>query len=741
MGSIQTSIQLYDGASSVLSNIANAVSRTTGRFDDMNDHFDDAFDEGSFNKAKNGFNTINILINKIENNIDQSSTTQQAFTQQVEKSSRAESDMLSKLKRVEDTVNRLDDGIRQANVQQQSFNNSLKAGDAAGGNLLNKIKSMVTAYLGLRAAGKVLNSSDELTLTTARLNLMNDGLQTTKQLSRDIFESAERARGSYTDTAAVISRLGIMAGKAFKNNDEIIKFTELMNKNFKIGGASATEQASAMYQLSQAMASGRLQGDEYRSIIENAPLLAKSIEDYMLNVQKAKGTMKDWASDGMLTADVIKAAMFRSADETEERFKKIPMTWSDVMTSIKNNALKAFQPVLTNLNEIANSERFQNFVSNVIGGLQSISIMAMALLDIIINIVNFFSDNWSVISPVIIGIVTAMVAYNAVALITNGILAAQALAEGINGAAKALSTGATFAATAAQYGFNAALLACPLTWIILLVIALIAIFYAVIAVINRVAGTSLSATGIIAGAFMVLGAIIANSVIGAINAVIQFIWIRFVEPFISIIEWVLNVANGGFDSFGGAVANLIGQIISWFMSLGKIVTKIIDAIFGTDWTSGLNSLQDSVLKWGKNENAITLDRNAPGIDYRFNYGDAWDKGNEWGKELSESAKNLLNAGKDNESSYDFDTNKAYENIATTADNTGKMADSVHISDEDLKYIRDIAEKEAINRFTTAEIKVDMTNYNTVNSAQDLDGIVNILRDAVEEQMSVSAEGV
>lgn len=742
MSSIQTSIQLYDGASAVLRNITNAVSKTTQQFDDMNDHFDDAFDESSFNSAKNGFNTINILVNKIENNIDRSTTTQQAFTQQVNKSTQAESEMLSRMKSVESTVNKLDDGIRQANVQQQSFNSSLNVGNSAGGNLLNKIKGVAAAYLGLQGAKNVLGASDGLSQTTARLNLIKEEGQTMAELQDKIFNSAERSRSLYTDTAASVSKLGLLAGKAFSNNDEIIAFTELMNKNFIVGGAAASEQASAMYQLTQAMASGKLQGDEYRSIIENAPLLAKSIEDYMINVKGATGSMKDWSAEGLMTSEVIKAALFKTGDEIEKRLGGIPITWANVANSIKNYALIAFQPILTMLSEIANSNKFLAFKNNLITAFQSISNTAMDIFNVAVSIVNFFSDNWTMIEPIIWGVVAAYAAWKTALLITTALLGFQALASGISGAAKAFEAKETFTATAAQYGFNAALLACPLTWIILSITALIVIFYAAVAAVNHFAGTSYSATGMIVGAFLWMAALIGNVVIGTINSVIQYIWTRFVEPFISIIEWVLNVANGGFDSFGGAVANLIGQIISWFLSLGKVVTKIIDAIFGTNWTDGLSSLQDTVLEWGKNEDAITLDRNAPGIDYRFNYGDAWDKGYEFGDNLSGSAKNLLNSSeKDDQTTHDFDTSNAYNNIAKTADNTGKMKDSINISDEDLKYFHDVAEREAINRFTTAEIKVDMTNHNTVNGTQDLDGIVSYLRDAVEKEMSISAEGV
>jgi tape measure domain-containing protein len=740
MGSIQTSIQLYDGASSVLSNISNAVSRTTQRFDDMNDHFDDAFDEGGFNSAKSGFNTINILINKIENNIDRSTTTQQAFTQQVNKSTQAESEMLSRLKQVESTVNKLDDGIRQANSQQQSLNASLNAGNSAGGNLLGKIKSMVTAYLGLRAAGNVLDTSDTLTQTTARLSMMNDGLQTTNQLQNMIFESAERSRASYTNTASVISKLGINAKDAFSNNQETIQFAENLNKMFVIAGSSQAEMSSASLQLTQALGSGVLRGEELNAVFEAAPNVIQTIAD---SLGVSIGQIRALASDGKITASIVKNALLGATNDINKQFEAMPMTFAQIWTGIKNDALIAFEPILTKLNEIANSKKFQIFVNNLISGLQSISIIAMGVFDAIVNIVNFFSDNWSMIAPVIYGIAAALSVYYGWLLLTTAAEGALTLAKTLAVPIYALLTGATMAETAAQWGLNSALYACPIVWIIILIIALIAIFYAAVAAINHFAGTSYSATGIIAGAFLTAFAFIGNVVIGTINAMIQFIWARFVEPFISIIEWVLNVANGGFDSFGDAVSNLIGQVISWFLSLGKVVTKIIDAIFGTNWTAGLSSLQNEVISWGKNDNAITLDHNAPGIDYRFNYGDAWGNGNKFGASIDGSIENLLNSSKDDDNDknrIDTSASDAYKNIATTADNTSKMADSVNISDEDLKYLHDVAERETINRFTTAEIKVDMTNHNTVNGTQDLDGIVDYLRNAVEEQMSVSAEG-
>ncbi len=321
------------------------------------------------------------------------------------------------------------------------------------------------------------------------------------------------------------------------------------------------------------------------------------------------------------------------------------------------------------------------------------------------------------------------------------------------------ATGATFAHTAAQHGLNAALMACPITWIIIAIIALIAVIIAVANYIANTTDVAQSAFGVICGVVAMAGAFIFNNVIGIINAIIQAVWTIFVEPFIGIIEWVLNVANGGFDSFGGAVANLLGQIISWFLSLGKIVTKIIDAIFGTNWTAGLEALQSSVLSWGKNENAITLDRNAPTFGSRIEYGAAFHAGANWGDSVANKVSNAFNKKTEKDSNYEVgtydytgagagagsgiggDSARTAANTGQTAANTAAIASSLDITNEQLKYLRDVAERDTVNRFTTAKIKVEMTNHNNVNSGMDLDGIVNDLTLAVGDAMSKTAEGV
>lgn len=240
------------------------------------------------------------------------------------------------------------------------------------------------------------------------------------------------------------------------------------------------------------------------------------------------------------------------------------------------------------------------------------------------------------------------------------------------------------------------------------------------------------------GALAVAGAFIVNLVVGVFNGLIQLLWTLFAEPFLGVIEWILNVFMGGFDSFGGAVANLIGQIIGWFLSLGKVVTKIIDAIFGTDWTSGLSSLQDSVISWGKTEDAITLDRTAPTIDYRMEYGNAWDTGYEFGEGLGDKVGGLFGGNTGTEYGMDGLLNSVGEIETNTAD----TADALEITNEDLKYMRDIAEQEVINRFTTAEVRVEMGGItNQVNNTMDLDGVVDYVVTGVQEAMERVAEGV
>lgn len=643
-------------------------------------------------------------------------------------------------------VDNMAEAYRRAAQQEEVLNKGLRNGASAADGLLGKVKGIVTTLAAGAGAKAVLGLSDQLASSSARLSLIVDDGGSVDALEQKIMASAQRSRASYLGTMQTISKLGLQAGDAFNSNDELIRFTELLNKNFVIGGSSATEQAAAMYQLTQAMGSGRLQGDEYRSIIENAPMLAGAIEEYMRNVQGATGAMKDWSSEGLLTADVIKAAVFNSADEVEARFQQMPMTWGQVWTQMQNKAIAAFDPVLSKLNQVANSERFETVTNGIVSGLATIAAVAGVVLDLLISGGSLVVDNWSWLEPIVWGLVAAFVAYNTVALITNGINAATALAEGVKAAALAMSTGATFAATVAQYGLNAALLACPITWIVLLIIALVAAFYAAVAAINHFAGTSLSATGIVMGAFAVAGAFIINLILGVVNFVIG-IGVELYNLIATFANFFANVFNDPV----GAIINLFAGMFDFILGIVQSAASLIDTVLGTDMSSAVAGFRNMVATKVEEivGDQVEVMEKLNASDYqiqRIEYGDAWAAGNSLGRGIEDAVGGLFNFDLGAAENYGADSPFALDDIsnnaALTAANTGATADALTATTEELKYLRDIAERDAINRFTTAEVKIDMTGMqNRIEGGADLDGVISALTDGFTEALLTAAEGV
>lgn len=675
MATIRSQMVLNDQVTGVLKNITRALDITLHSFEQMQDASANAVDVRLLNQARAGLGEVNLAVREMEENYRRAAQQEQQVTR----------------------------NIRQSTQAEQQLNASIRGGNDALDDMVGKAKNLaatIGASVGLK---KLIELSDQMTSTTARLNFIVDDGGSVKALEAKIMASAQRSRAAYLDTASAIASMGANAGAAFTSNDELIAFMEQVNKQFVIGGASAQGQAAAMLQLTQAMAAGALRGEELNSILENAPGIARAIEQYM---GIAEGSIKSYAEKGAVSATVVKNALLSIADETNAKFNGMAMTWGQVWTQMGNIALKVTRPLLTAINWLAN--------------------------------------NLSVIGPILLGLGAAFLVFQVAAHWTQIATVATAAYHAVVNLLSigfGVLTGNTAAASAAVSTFNSALLASPITWIIMLIAVVIGLLYGVVAIINKVTGSSISAMGLICGAIAVAGAFIGNTVIGLLNALIQYIWAIFVAPFLGIVEWILNVCNGGFNSFGDAVANLIGQIIGWFLNLGKVVTTIIDAIFGTNWTAGLESLQSSVTAWGKNENAITLDKNAPTIDYRFEYGDAWAAGNDFGKGIDAKLGGMFNMGGLGDSSgFDLGDIAAY--TGETADNTGKTADALAVTEEQLEYLRDIAERDAINRFTTAEVKIDMTGMtNRIDGSADLDGVISQLTEGFTEALVTAAEGV
>lgn len=654
--------------------------------------------------------------------------------------------------RLTQTVGGTERYIRDNVDAQGQFNNQIRDGTDAASGLQNKIMAMVAAYATVQTAGKILNLSDQMTQTTARLNLMNDGLQTTEELQNMIYASAERSRGSYMATADIVAKLGQRAGDAFSSNQETIAFAENLNKMFVIAGASQQEMSSASLQLTQALGSGVLRGEELNAVFESAPNVIQSIADYL---DVPIGKIREMASDGEITADIVKTALLSATDEVNAQFEQMPMTFGQIWTSISNDAVMAFDPVLDRLNEIANSDGFQTMVAGITDTLVFVSGLVIEIFDLITQVSSFMADNWSILAPIIIGVATALgiytaalIVYNTIQGITNAIQAISAFRSSVHAAALMLQSGATFAATAAQHGFNAALLACPITWIIIGIIAIIAIIYMAVAAFNKFAGTSISATGIIVGVLAVGAAFIGNLFVALINLIIDLVAVvwNFIAAFA---EFFANVFNDPI----GSIVRLFADMADSVLGILEGIASAIDTLFGSNlagavsgWRSSLQGMVTDLV--GEAEIKVPrMDASSLKLD-RFEYGAAWDAGYSFGEGIEDTISNFdigsifdTNVPDPSDYASGYDASSVPGNIADTADNTGAIKDSVDISQEDLKYLRDIAEAEVVNRFTTAEIKVEQTNYNTINNEMDLDGVVSYLGEGVNEAMEKAAEGV
>lgn len=670
--------------------------------------------------------------------------------------------------RANSAIDKMEKNLKEVAAAQDNVNKEMREGNSLASGLGSKIGGLVAAYATLESAMVLGRATDDYTNIKSRLDLINDGLQTTERLQEMVRDSANSTFSNYKATADMVGKLGIQAGQAFSGNQEILKFSEQINKHIAIAGTSGAAAEGAMTQMTQAMSNGVLRGEELNSVMDGMPTVAKIIKKYFADLGDNRG-LKEIAEKGLITADVVKRALFNAAEETDAKFAAMGVTFAGTWNLFKNHADKSLTPIYKKLGELTNSKAFQNFA---VGAGQAVAMLGTGLVaafDMMASLGGFVADNWAVVAPVIWGATAALAAYN-LAMLINWTrqkihafwLAATALAAGLKAASTWAEVKATLAATAAQWGLNAALLACPLFWIVAGIIAVITVIYLAVAAVNRFAGTTYSATGFIAGLFAGLAATVLNIFFGLFNGVMQLLDSAS-NIVIGIVEWILNVCTGGFSSFGDAVKNLLGNIINWFVELGKVVTTIIDAIFGTDWTTGLNSLSKSLLAWGGKDKKITLERNViatglkkEGFKSRIDRVDTaqWaTTAYDWGKGLAgsmsldkimEQATGAQNAAKANGTAEMLKNaglgSGGNSPAQATANNTKKMADSLAGSEEDIKLLRDLAEREVINRFTTAEIKIDMKNNNSISSNMDIDGVINQLTDKLYNAMSIAAEG-
>lgn len=708
MGNIRAAIALYDGVTSPLQSMHKAMGVVLNTFEAMQQASGRAVDTAAIREAREELARAGTAFDTIEEN------------------------------------------IRNANNEQQNFNNSIRGGSNSANGLLSIIKKVAIAAGGIAGINKALNISDELASTKARLNLLVDDGGSVEALEQKIMASAQRSRSVYFDTASAVAKLGLNAGNAFGGNmDQVIAFMEQVNKQFVIGGATAQEQSNAMIQLTQAMAAGALRGEELNSILDGAPGIARAIEKYM---GIAEGSIKTVAQEGKVTAEVVKNAMFAMADETNAKFDSMPKTWAQIWAGMKNQALSMFAPILTKINQIANSSKFQQVTTALINGLAGVANIASSVLDILISIASVIVDNWSWIQPIIMGIVAAMLIYNGVMLVGNTIMAVQAAVKAIHTAMTTAWSVATFTATAAQQGLNAALLACPITWIILLIIAVIAAIYAACAAVAKFTGIANSGFGVICGGIMVVIAFFKNLGLSVANIALG-IW---------------NALGACASNIGTAFHNVISNVQGWFYNLLSTALTVVAGICEAlnklpfvefDYSGITNKASEYAAKSAEaygnvEEYKSVADAFNEGMSTFDTFQDGWAadafaSGAAWGDGVADKVSGMFDfsaldsMGADSLDAFNLgnDLDSIYGNTGDIANNTAATADALDIAEEDLAYLRDIAEREAINRFTTAEIKVEQHNENHISKDADLDGIMDAWANDFAEKLEVSEEGV
>lgn len=638
MATIRTAIQIQDGMSPAFRSMNNAMNIVISSFETIQRASHNAIDTNSIQAAR------------------------------------------TELARAENSFNQVEQQIREANQQQQGFNQSIRNGQGAADGLMGKIKGIATTIGAAIGVKKILELSDQMASTNARLDLINDGLQTQAELQDKIFQSAQRSRGAYAETASTVAKLGLLAGDAFKGNDEAIAFAELMSKSFKVSGASVSEASNGMYQLTQAMASGRLQGDEFRSIMENAPMLAQAIAQY---AGKSMGELREMSKEGEITSQIIKNAIFSAADDINAKFETMPMTFGQVATVIGNNLLQTFDPVIQIIGK---------------GG-------------------QLIYDNWSTIEPIFWGLTAAVGAY---AVMTG------------------IQTAAEWLAVAAHRALIVTMLSNPVLWIAIGIGVLIGMIYKWVQSVGGVeVAWMIAMNGIMTAWDWVK--------IGFFTGVywVMDLWNKMMlgiaTTSVGIQNFMGDMKSGVLNILQGMVNGAVGLINDFINILNKIPGVSIDAIanvsFGTT-----SQLENDAAKQARN---VSL------TDYRGEI-EAGVAGRDASlaqmktdaRSATAQRQTVINASMAEALAKNsaIDDN-VKNNVAYTAANTGAMKDSMDASEESLQYMRDMAEQEVINRFTTAEVKVDVTNHNNINNTMDIDGVISHFGAALEETIETVAEGV
>ena len=573
----------------------------------------------------------------------------------------------------------------QAARSQDKMNRSMRQGVGAAAGLESRLLSLAKAYLGLRTAQKFVELTDTFTQTTARLERMNDGLQTTAELQNMIYQAAQRSRGSYQEMADMVGKLGTMAGEAFDSNTELVAFAEQINKQFALAGTSGQGMQAAMLQLTQAMSSGTLRGEELNSILEQAPTITTTIADYL---GKTTGEMREMAADGEITAQVVKNAMFAAADETNAAFEKIPLTFGQAWTMAGNAAVKAMQPAMKRLTDLLNRDLGKKAVNGVIAGFELLGRAATGVIDLLAAGAQWVADNWDFVSRVLQFAGGAVLAFAAV------------------------SVGAAIIQAGAWALAN---------WPIVLFVALIG---SAIMAMYEMGMSSEEVFGHIGSVLGWLYALGHNLVASAWNLIATFA------------EFFANV----FDNPVAAIANLFLGLFNFITDIVTAAAGAIDALLGSNISGVVKGFQADVNNFVHDvfgENQVKVQRMEQ-ISYQDTMAGFAGAGAGIGLALDNFNVNDV-LGSFSGSSTDFsallDASGVPGSLDAIKGDTAAIKRSVALSEEDMKLLVDMAERRYVNNINlTAQTPVITINgQNTGDTAQDLQWLENALQRILAEQ--------
>lgn len=582
---------------------------------------------------------------------------------------------------------RASSAVSRASGQVDNFNRKQQQAqkEAKGvANAWGSVKKYIGSALAAISVQKIIDLADTMTTTRARIDLMNDGLQTTDELQSMIMASANRSRAAYQTTADAVSKMGIMAKDAFGNNAELIQFTELINKQFTIAGTSAAGVDAAMLQLTQAMSSGVLRGEELNSIFEQAPTIIQTIADYL---GVPIGQIRAMAAEGQITSTIVKNAMLSSADEINAKFNAMPMTFAQVWTLAKNIALEAFGPVI-----------------------QAIGAGAQ-----------WIYENWSTIAPIFWGLAGAAIAY--------------AVALGIQ-------TAATWIANGAAKAFFVTLLSNPLFWIALAVGVVIAALYRMI-----------QAVGGVKNAWEIC------------KAALVVAWTALKVAFFAVYNWIANLIDKlklCWQKAGTAIANFMGDmkvsvltvlqnmingaigIINDFISLlnkipGVNISLIEQVTFATtaaaENEAAKQARADALNQYEADIKAAQAERDATYSAAKQELADATAQLSEtYANARAEAAQANSDAG-----ASDWNTDQYDVGNVDSVGSVGSIESDVNIADEDLKFLRDVAEMRYVQNFVTLTPTVAVDAQ--ISEKVDVDEVVTKIEKKLEDEFTAAAEGV